>query len=319
VREVLASLRRLWTAPSGASTALDDAVDTGALIDDEILRQSEALRLSRGATLTTGFSGEHSGGRRAFDIEFADYRGYAPGDDVRSIDWNAYARLGQLFVKTGVVQEALTLSLLVDTSRSMDSGRPNKLRYAKRLAAILGAVAVIHGDTVYLAALGGETLHETGPLRGRAALGSLERALQELPLSPTTALSDGLEAYRRLGVPRGLTIVISDMLVPSEEIASLGYLADGAQEAALLHLVSPDEADPPLRGLVELRDRETAAALTLVVTPGLRRRYRTRLEEHGRTVASACARYGLRYLRLPLTASPLETVLTTLRDGEIVR
>src|SRR5205823_5309997 len=138
-----AGLMRAWRAPLGTvrapagrllAAAPPPDADAGPLLDEDVLRQIERLSLADRGALTDGLMGEHGGRRKTQAIEFADYRGYVPGDDFRLIDWNAYARLGELFVRTSLAQENVTLTLLLDCSRSMDWGRPNKLRYAKRLA-----------------------------------------------------------------------------------------------------------------------------------------------------------------------------------------
>jgi len=293
--------------------------DSGPLLDDDELRQIERLGLVGLDALTDGLTGEHAGRRRTQEIEFADYRGYTPGDDFRRIDWNAYARLGELFVKTGVAQEALTLSLLLDRSRSMDGGRPNKLRYARRLAAALGAVALQRHDAVRLSLLGdgraqsGETLH------GPAALATLLTDLDGAPVAAATGLRDSLDDYRHRDPSRGVVVLLSDLLAPLDQVEALGYLAMDGVQAVVLHVVDPSEADPPLGGMVELRDRETGDLVDLTVTPGLRRRYVARFAERAREVADACARYGLSYVRVSTSTTPTDMALTMLRREDVVR
>src|SRR5947209_4649639 len=112
------------------------------LLDAAFLRQLESLSLAARGVATGGVSGEHASRRKASSVEFADYRGYVPGDDFRMIDWNVYARLGELCLKLTQARENVTLHLLLDASQSMEWGEPSKFLFARRLAAALGVVAL---------------------------------------------------------------------------------------------------------------------------------------------------------------------------------
>src|SRR5947209_14429019 len=123
-------------------------------IDGAFLRKLEHVSLALGKDLIGGLMGEHQAARRTSGIEFADYRKYSPADDLRRVDWNAYARLGTLHVKQAQAEHDTTLYLLVDASPSMDFGEPPKFLAARRLAAALGYVALAHLDKVVLIAPG---------------------------------------------------------------------------------------------------------------------------------------------------------------------
>ena len=132
----LARLRReAWRG--WADTADPDL--EGPLLSSAFLRRVESLSLSVGRRSTTGFVGEHSSIRKAHSVEFADYRDYRPGDDIRLIDWNVYARLGQLTLRLTEAAEATTLHLLLDCSASMAFGVPTKFRTAQRVQPPSGA------------------------------------------------------------------------------------------------------------------------------------------------------------------------------------
>ena len=195
----------------GAVTA-----DDGPLLDEGGLRQLYQLSLRTDSVVTDWLFGEHAGLRRTQALEFADYRGYVPGDDFRMIDWNAYARLDELFVKTAQTEEVITLSLLLDCSRSMAWGRPTKLRYGKQLAALLGALALLHSDVVRLYALGDGMAQPGSPLTGPGALRGLVEELEAMPVAATTDLWGSLNAVRQMADTRGLLVLFSDLLVPAK-------------------------------------------------------------------------------------------------------
>ena len=124
------------------------------LFDEAFLRKLEQLALLSRRAMAGQLQGERRSPKRGQSVEFADFRPYAMGDDLRRIDWNAYARLERFFIKLFVEEEDLTVHLLVDASRSMDWGAPNKLHYAVRAAAALGYVALVGLDRVTVTAFG---------------------------------------------------------------------------------------------------------------------------------------------------------------------
>ncbi|HET9416738.1 MAG TPA: DUF58 domain-containing protein, partial [Candidatus Limnocylindria bacterium] len=125
--------------------------------DEAFLRRLEQLELASRRLTAGRMKGERRSVRRGQSVEFADYRTYAMGDDLRQLDWNAYARLERLFVKLFVEEEDVTVHLLVDASRSMDYGQPNKLDAARRAAAALGYLGLASMDRVSIAFLGDGT------------------------------------------------------------------------------------------------------------------------------------------------------------------
>src|ERR1051326_8121871 len=130
----------------------------GAILDAAFLKKLERLSLVTKRPFAGQMKGEKRSVKRGSSIEFADYREYALGDDLRYVDWNTVARLDKMFLKLFVEEEDLYLALLLDTSQSMDFGDPKKLHYAIRLAAALGYIGLSNYDRVsvqtYSAALG---------------------------------------------------------------------------------------------------------------------------------------------------------------------
>src|SRR5215211_520294 len=126
------------------------------LFDEAFLRQLDRLALIARRPVAGEMQGERRSPKRGPSVEFADYKPYVSGDDFRQIDWNLYARAERFFLKLFVAEEELTLHLLLDTSRSMDWGDPNKLRYAKRVIGAVGYIALTNLDRITLTAFGQE-------------------------------------------------------------------------------------------------------------------------------------------------------------------
>src|SRR5690349_6493532 len=150
------------------------------LFDSAFLRRLDRLALLTKRAMAGDMQGERRSPRRGASVEFADFRAYTPGDDIRQIDWNLYARAERFFLKLFVAEEELTIHLLLDTSRSMDWGEPNKLWYAKRVAGAVGYIALTNLDRVTLSAFGQEREARMPAQRSRRGALPLFRFLEEL-------------------------------------------------------------------------------------------------------------------------------------------
>jgi len=290
------------------------------LLDEATLRQLMRMRLDSGQSFTAWLAGERTGQRKMQAVEFEDYRGYVPGDDFRLIDWHAYARLGDLFVKTSLSDETVSVSLLVDCSKSMDWGTPTKLRQAKRLVAMLGALALMHGDRVRVFGLGDGTALPGSLLYGQSGLTTLSAELEALPVFGATDLGGSVDAFQRLAEPYGVVILLSDLLVPLEHIAALDALHLEGRTLVVLHIVDPAEAAPNLQGAVELRDSETGAASLVSITAGVRRHYATRFQERMTAIQRRLVTGDTRYVLTSTAVPPIEFLVNDLhREGVAAR
>lgn len=302
--------------------ARDD--DPRVLLDDVFLHQIEKLRLSAPRAATSGRSGEHPSQRKAHSIEFADHRAYVPGDDMRLIDWNVYARLGELCLKLTEARESIDLHLLVDCSPSMDWGRPNKLIYARRVAAALGALALSGGDAVHLGLFARDLYAVSPPLRGRAALSVLlERLSTPVPVAiadatERTNLEGAMTAYCGKGRRHGVAVLITDFLTPESHGDALHILTRAGLYAAAIHLVDAEEEQPRLDGPIELVDSETGAVTALRATPSLLRAYEREHVRWASEIEAACRARRAAYVRVSTRVPPRTLVLDTLRGAGVL-
>lgn len=291
----------------------------GPLIDAEALGQLERLSLPRLDALLAGFIGQRVGPRGARGLEFADYRPYSPGDELRRIDWNIYARLGELFVKVAPSEAHIGLALLVDGSRSMDEGQPSKFRYAQQLAAMLGAVALLSSDAVQVHMLADGTSWSGATVTSPQLVMGLVGEVASLPRGERTDLARSIQACRRGGLETDLAVLITDALAPSEQLAeAVQELSRGARSSALVHVIDDRELATPLRGALELRDRETGERLTVDVTPELRERYRVGFELLVEQARELCAAHGVAYVRALTSVPALDLLFEAARRAEVV-
>ncbi len=291
------------------------------VLEPEFLRRLERLARVARKTLRGLGRGERRSRRHGGTIEFADYRGYTPGDDTRQIDWYAYARLEELYLRLYVQEQDLTLHLLLDQSASMGAGDPPKLAYARRAAVALAYVALAAGDRVSVRPFrGAERGPVFGPQRGRPSLARLLRFLsQDAAPEGRTSLGGAARAFVARKPASGVVIVISDLLDPDGYAESLERLRYSGFEVHVLHLVAPDEAEPQVGQDFDLEDAETGDVVTVAMTQRAVRRYREAFRGFVQEVSSFCRKHEIGYT-LVRTDLPLEElILETLRRSDLVR
>lgn len=296
------------------------------LFDEATLRKLESLTLIAHKVRVGVMKGDRRSAKHGTSIEFADYRDYARGDDLRRLDWNVYARLERPFIKLLEEEEDLTVHLLLDTSQSMhwpeEVGEENtrKSDYARQLAGALGAIGLSAGDRVAFAALkDGVSIQRWGPSRTSGRTLSLLDHLTQLTFSGKTDLNAALSAYALSGGRPGLAILISDLFSPEGYLMGLDALLSRGYEAAILHTLSPDELAPSLGGDLRLIDSETGEGRDISLNLGMRRLYSQRLIDWQAEINAACMSRGAHYIPLT-TAMPWEKViLNTLRHAGLVK
>jgi uncharacterized protein (DUF58 family) len=286
------------------------------LFEPAFVRALESVSLA-GKRVPSGRSaGQWRSRTSGSSVEFSDYRTYAPGDEFRRIDWNAYARLERLFVRLYRAEEDLSLSVLLDSSSSMAWGRPSKFRLAAQLAGALTFVALHSGDRVDLATCRGPSLGERlHGLRGHAATWTAWRLLESLGCDGATDLNSALSAYARQTRGAGMTLIVSDLFSPTGYQQGVDALLGQRQDILLVHVLAPDEMQPPpdLVGEWRLVDSEPAAPLEATITPSVVRAYRRLLQAFIDETADFCRRRGITYLQLRSDVSVSDVVLRTFR------
>jgi uncharacterized protein (DUF58 family) len=284
------------------------ALGQGPLLEAGLLRRLEQLQLSSKTRLAGTSHGERRSRHRGTSLQFVDYRQYTLGDDPRQVDWNAYGRTGHLFVKLFEDEAMLTVHLLVDVSRSMDWGEPNKLDAARRLAAALGYVALARFDRVYVASLDDDAGKTVGPIWGRDRAGQLFDALSALESSRPTDLDRALRAYAtRGGRSPGLAIVISDFLSPTWE-PGLRALLRHRYELAVIHLLAPEEVRPPIGEELRLVDRETGRPIEIHLDQVALDQYARRFAVWTGAIERFCVDHAAAYARVD-SDTPIEAAL----------
>ncbi len=292
-----------------------------ALLTQDDVRQLQRLSLGSLDALTSGLIGQREGpGRSAGGVEFGESRRYAPGDDLRRLDWHAYGRLRELLVNTTPAQARLFLSILLDTSASMGSPDTGKLVYARRLAALLGTVALLQSDAVQLQVLRDGAAIPGGRLDAAGMLEVLAREAARLPLGHTTQLAASIAHSRTGSEPTGLAVLISDCLVPGADLsAALVQLSRAGRSAVVIQVLDPAEASAGPLGPVELRDTETGRVLRTVITEQIRSRYAERYAAFRVDVERRCRDVGVHYIPAVIDVDPLDLLGAIARAGSLIQ
>jgi uncharacterized protein (DUF58 family) len=306
------------TAHAGGTKAfLPNELDP-TVFDEGFLRQLERLGVLMKQPVRGGLKGGRRSVKRGQSVEFADYREYALGDDLRQLDWNVLARLEKLFVKLFVEEEDVTISFLVDASPSMAFGRPEKLLFAKRAAAALGYIGLGSEDRVVVTALTGRTARRQGGLRGS---GRVFRLLANLSsIRPADGPSDLVASVRHAAAMlsgRGVVVLLSDLLDPGADRVIRELAATGS-ELIVLHLLSPDELDPALEGDLRLVDSESGEGIDVTVDLTTLDDYKARLAAWQEALADLAAKRRASYVPLSTDVPLADLVFAELRRRRVV-
>ena len=268
------------------------------VFDEAFLRQLERLLVMMRSPVRGGLKGGRRSVKRGQSVEFADYRDYTMGDDLRQLDWNVYARLERLFVKLFIEEEDVTVTLLIDASASMAAGDPAKLLFAKRAAAALGYIALASEDRVTVSALAGRLARRRAAMRGS---GRVFRLLADLSaIEPADGPTDLVATARHAAAQlhgKGVVILLSDLLDPGAD-RIIRELAATGSELIVLHVLSPDELDPSLEGDLRLVDVETGEGVEVTVDLATIDAYKARLTAWKQTFADLAARRRASYIDL---------------------
>ena len=227
-----------------------------SLLEPEFLRRLARLRVLARKRFAGSAGGARRSMRRGSSAEFADHRPYYAGDDVRRIDWNAYARLEELVLRLYVAEEDLTLYLLVDTSRSLAFGTPTKLEVAKRIAAALGYLGLTGSERVAVVPFSSALGRGFAPARGSRRVGALLRYLDGLEANGETDLARAVDQFLARSPRPGLVAVISDLLDPGGFERPLDRLASERHEPVIFQVLDREEIDPTPGGDLVLVDSE---------------------------------------------------------------
>lgn len=251
-----------------------------------------------------GGSGIHLGNGRGVSLDFHGHSAYSPGEDTRKIDWKAYARTGSLYVKDFSEERQINVGVLLDRSASMEFGRPGKWGFATKLALGINYLALKQGDRLSFLTVNDRFEVWQDNAAGMDHFHDLLKSVPQLKPNGVTSF----EAFAgALDFVSGSAFIISDLFnIDAEGI--IDSLCSRVQQAVVVHVIAPDELEPPCEGELKLVDAETGRIKRIQMDVALRRRYTVRVKEFLMKVRETCSRRGAGYVFARTDEAPI-TVL----------
>ena len=265
-----------------------------SLFDSDFLKKLEYLslvsrRVFRGRLLAQRRTKQLGGG-----IEFADHREYAAGDDLRYLDWNVYAKFGDLLLKRFQEEEDLHVYILLDASKSMDCGTPNKFDYARRIAAALAYIALADLDRVSIMAYADKPLDVMPLTRGKDRVLSILKFLENTKTAGTaTDLATVAKSLVNRAQRTGLVVIISDLYDQAGFRAGVDLLRHRRFEPHIIQIHTAEEANPTFLGDIELDEVESGQRRKITVTERKLKQYKQLFHEFLTSIETYCKTYSL--------------------------
>ncbi len=290
------------------------------LLTPELLAQLERLELVTRKVFRGRMKGERRSKRKGQSVEFADFRNYVAGDDLRLLDWNLYARLDKLIIKLFLEEEDLHFYTLIDSSLSMDFGSPTKLEYAKQLAAALGFVGLIRTDRVRIETLN-QGVGERGPiLRGRHSVWRMLEHVEAIePDERQVPLAEGVKNFCLRNAGKGVVVLISDLMDKAGYEQALRYFVSHQVDCFVIHVLSQEELEPDVQGDLKLVDCEDQDEAEITVSAPLMKRYKQTLNAFVGGAQEFCTKRGMHYFLANNQLPVQELVAQHLRRRGLVR
>jgi uncharacterized protein (DUF58 family) len=297
-----------------------DKVD--ALLGSKLMSSLDKLDIVARKIFSGKTQGERRSRRKGMSVEFADYRQYTAGDDLRFIDWNVYARLDRLFMKIFLEEEELTLGIAIDASASMEFGNPNKFDFVRRLAMALGYIALSSHNKVSLFSFNDKGVKRLSSLRGRKRTRDVGQWLLDLIAEGGTSFVDACKIISTSRQGRGVLVVLSDCFETEGVKQGLSYLVGGGWDVFVMQILSPEEIDPIQAGLegdLRLEDAESSDACEITVTAPLVEKYKKRLQLYCEEIREQCTRVGAGSVKVSTNVDMEQLIVEYLRSRGLLR
>jgi uncharacterized protein (DUF58 family) len=304
------------------------------LLTPELLRRLEQLQLLAARRAKSALKGERRSRARGQSVEFADYRNYVAGDDLRYLDWNLYGRLDRLFLKLYEEERELPVRIFLDASESMTFGEPRKFDFARQVAAAIGYVALCGFDRVSvvpfpeLSARGANAdpaARNPEPaargalrsVRGRKSATAFFENLDALTAGGAAPLNEALRRGALEARQAGLAVVLSDFLDPAGYEAGLNALVGRGFQVDVVQVLAPEELTPTHYGDLRLVDCETGGTQEVTFGKFRLKAYQQTVQNFIQRLREFCARRGLGFFSVASDASLEQLLLNQLREARL--
>ncbi len=287
------------------------------LFPPEFVAAVSQLRLRAGSVPRGGRHGEHGSAQMGAGMEFRDYRGYLPGDDLRRIDWNLYQRSGSLFLRLFEEERNLPVYVLLDCSDSMFFEDPPRANAAKQAAAVVIAAALNQQDEPRLYSFGSDLRRHQLSISSRRALPAVMEELSRLGAAGETNLPRVLSKFGALRQRKGMLVIVSDFFDPGGIKVLAESLHGMAHKLLLVRLAKEGDAKPDLEGELLIEDCESGGDLRITVTKEAIEGYEKAFGEFEEGLLEFSNQRQAGYVRLDADGDVLDQFIEIFNDGVI--
>ena len=273
-------------------------------LNDGFFSRLETLALNLKADLRGFFGGKHLVRTYGQTVEFADYREYMLGDDIRRIDWNLYSRFEKFFLKLFTDERQMHVQIFLDCSASMGKDQAKKSNYAVAVAAALGFLSVHNMDKLSFKLIKGEKAEDPyGTIVGKTSFFRAISELENVEFTGDSDLGKAITSCPNTGSNDGLTVIISDFFTKSDWKKAVDYLVYKKRQVLLVQILTPDELDPIYNGRLNLIDAEAEDLadprnMKLRITRGLQLAYQEAMSDFKADLKSFCVSRGAEFVSI---------------------
>lgn len=279
------------------------------IFNEDFFRKLSNINLNINLKLSQGAQGGRKSKAKGMSVEFSDFREYAPGDDFRRVDWNAYGRLDKLFIKVFMEEREGIFNIFLDKSKSMDYGKINKKKTALQLGAALSYIALNNLDRVQFNLIENDKISMLQGGTGKRGFQSILKQLEQVDFEGSTNM--GSSIIKKKISNRGVSIIISDFFdnngIESIEKA-LKYLAYKKQQIILIQVLCNEEINPSIENEVTLVDSESNEKVKLNLNNKVIASYKEALKNFNKQLESLVLKYGGTFISVE-SGRPLEEVI----------
>jgi uncharacterized protein (DUF58 family) len=309
--------------PKQANPDLNGVVPNGegvGIISPAALRQMNRLQLGASRYLHGSMIGNRPSTRRRPSADFQEHRAYAPGDDIRFVDWKASARQEHIYIRQGMQPKEVTVYLLLDCSASMAWGTPPKSQALRAIAAALAYLTLSGGDRLVISTITGQGTRFIGPLTGKGQFPWFLKQMQALQYGGSYPLRQAAsELTQKMYSKGGLVFLLSDLLDTGEISGCFSLFPSPTWDVNVVQLLHRQELEPHLSGDYEMEDIETGDRHNYDITQETLTVYQQRLTEWRRTIELSCVENNIFYTLIPTDWELDNDILPHLRKMNILR
>ena len=264
------------------------------MINTQFLDQLTRFNLVVNKRVTSTISGPRKSHAAGHGLTFKDYRIYAPGDDIRLIDWKVYARTDNLYLKVHEEEKNLTVHIIIDRSASMDFGKPiSKFDYASMIGVGFGYLALRENERFQFSTFA-DSLEIFQPKRGMSHLAAMVHHLNSTKPKGYSKIADTIRQYKKVIGSRSMLVIASDFLVSIDEIREAFYML-GDHEIKIIQVLDRTEKELKMEGDMKLIDSETKGMMRTFISPRMRMEYQQQLDAHCAKIEEVCNKLGIQY------------------------